>query len=120
MRLKSASVTGKLRLGENASIGPTGRTRHSADASDPPCLLHPGAGVRGVKAAVRPRLGDRLPVTAGGVASVGVKLQPPDGDGRAGVPANGSGWSVSWTMHITPHVQSEVDEWFRAVPRILF
>ena len=43
-------MTGKLRLGENASIGPTGRTQHSADASDPPCLLHPGAGVRGVKA----------------------------------------------------------------------
>ena len=50
IRLGSASVTGKLRLGENASIGPTGRTQHSADASDPPCLLHPGAGVRGVKA----------------------------------------------------------------------
>jgi len=62
---------------------------------------------------VRPRNGDCLPVTAGGVTAggVGIKLQPPDGDGRAGVPANGSGWSVSWTMHITPHVQSEVDEW---------
>ena len=40
---------GKLRLGQNASAG---RTRHSADASDPPCLLHPGAGVRGARAGV--------------------------------------------------------------------
>jgi len=51
-------------------------------------------------------------VTAGGV---GVKLQPLDGDGHADLPANGSGWSVSWTMHITPHVQPEVDEWLEAV-----
>ena len=64
--------------------------------------------MRDARAAVRPRLGDRLQVTAGGITAggVGVKLQPPDGDGRAGVPANGSGLSVSWTMHITPHVQS--------------
>jgi len=61
VRLKSASVMGKLRLGQNASAG---RTRHYADASDPPCLLHPGAGVRGARAAMRPRLGDRLPVPA--------------------------------------------------------
>lgn len=68
---------------------------------------------------MRPRLGHPLPVTADGVTAggVGVKLQPPDGDGRAGVHANGrpSGQSVSWTMHITPHVQSEVDEWLEAV-----
>ena len=49
--------------------------------------------VRGARAAVHPRLRDPLPVTADGVTAggVGVKLQPPDGDGRAGVPANGSG-----------------------------
>jgi len=70
-------------------------------------------------AAVRPRLGACLLMTAGGVTAggVGVKLQPPDGDGRAGVPATGSGWSVSWTMHITPspHMQLDVDEWLEAV-----
>ena len=75
VHLISASVTGKLRMGQSASIHY--RSNTTFQASVPQCLLHPGAGVRGARAGVRPRLGDRLQVTAGGV---GVKLQPLDSD----------------------------------------